>query len=113
VTRQWLADYDFPEPSRVYCCDQSLYQKYLNAYQLAGSEPIVMIDDLALKMMQAFAALMKYQYPIAKAIRTRLALYAFGHEQSPVWPLKVAPFPVWPLPNWAHFDMLIGAEMAS
>lgn len=73
----------------------------------------VMIDDLALKMMQAFAALMKYQYPIAKAIRTRLALYAFGHEQSPVWPLKVDPFPVWPLPNWAHFDVLIGAEMAS
>lgn len=110
ITQQWLARYGFPDPSHVFCCDQGIYQKYLYAHQLAESEPIVMIDDLALRMMKAFATVIKYQYAIAKAIRPKLALYAFGHEQSPVWPFKVAPFPVWPLPNWQQFDTLIGVE---
>ncbi len=110
VTQQWLASYGFPNPSQVYCCDQGIYQKYLYAYELAGSDPIIMIDDLALRVMKSFATVVKYHYAIAKALRPKLALYAFGHETSPAWPFKVEPFPVWPLPNWQHFDTLIGTE---
>lgn len=110
VTQNWLERYGFPTPESVSCCEEGIHQKYLVAYQMANAdEPLVFIDDLATALMTSFAALIKYHYQDAKALRKRCALLAFGHSQAPEWPLNKPMYPVWPLPDWSEFDQLIGA----
>ncbi len=109
VTQAWLARYGFPDPENVSCCEQGIHQKYLVAYRSAAEgEPLIFIDDLAETLMKSFAALIKYHYQDAKAIRKRCGLLAFGHSEAPVWPFSKPMYSVWPLPNWGEFGSLIG-----
>ncbi len=109
TTQEWLARYGFPEPENVSCCEEGIHQKYLVAYRFADmSEPLVFIDDLAEPFMKSFATLIKYHYQDAKAIWKRCGLLAFGHSEAPTWPFSKPMYSVWPLPNWAAFESLIG-----
>ena len=74
----------------------------------ADEEPLVFIDDLASALMTSFAALVKYHYQEAKAIRKRCGLLAFGHTEAPAWPFGKPMYPVWPFPDWSALDQLIG-----
>ncbi len=77
-------------------------------FRYAEGEPLIFIDDLAETLMKSFAALIKYHYQDAKAIRKRCGLLAFGHSEAPVWPFSKPMYSVWPLPNWGEFGSLIG-----
>lgn len=109
VTQAWLACHGFPDPNNVSCCEKGIHQKYLVAYHSAEAhEPLIFIDDLAEALMKSFAALIKYHYQDAKAIRKRCSLLAFGHSKAPDWPFPTPMYDVWPLPNWGKFGSLIG-----
>lgn len=110
LTQAWLARYGFPAPEQVYTCEHYHF-KYVQAGQLADpSEPIVLIDDHAEEVIKFFHRLVKEDYSIAKAIRKRLAVIAFGSQEVPPHPFKVPLFPVLVLPSWepGSLEQLIG-----
>ena len=110
LTQAWLARYGFPAPEQVYTCEHYHF-KYVQAdHQADPSEPIILIDDHAEEVIKFFHRLVKEDYGVAKAIRKRLAVIAFGTQQVPPHPFKVQLFPVLALPSWEQgsLEQLIG-----
>ena len=115
LTRNWLSSYGFPHPDSVYICEH-YHHKYVHASKLAdASEPIILIDDHAEEVVKFFQRLVKEQYPVAKSIRKRLAVVAFGCEVAPPCPFKQPLFPVLTLPSWEQdmLEQLIGNRCSS
>lgn len=109
-TRDWLSSYRFAQPDRIYIC-KHYHFKYIYASQLAHvSEPIVLIDDHAEDVVKFFQRLVKEHYAVAKSIRKRLAVVAFGCQEAPPCPFKQPLFPVLALPSWDKnvLEQLIG-----
>jgi len=114
TTHAWLTRNGFPSPDRVHYCERGIYEKYVIAHRLAEpGESILLIDDLALKLMKSFATVIKLDRTLASDLIRRVGLLAFGHADAPVWPFPRRPFHVEPLPDWEHFYELIGTKRLS
>jgi hypothetical protein len=104
VTRIWLTKHGFPSPENVYICQQ-YYHKYIHAYAVAKpGEPIILIDDMAEKIVPAFRTLAKQEKDIAISLVRRLAVVAIDQEEPPIFNFKV-PFPVIALRSWSTEDL--------
>ena len=98
LTRQWLAQYDFPSAENVFICNH-YHWKYIHAHTVAQpGEMILLIDDLVEKMVPAFRTLAIQKRDMAINLAKRMAVVAIGQETPPHF-AKV-PFPILALPSW-------------
>lgn len=114
LSSAWLKKHGFPEYKQVRCCSR-YYVKFLEARRIAEpKEPIILIDDLAEKMVRAFRALVIHDRKRATGIIKRLTVVAIGETEPPTFPFKV-PFPVLALPSWQpeHIEILTTTRTAT
>jgi hypothetical protein len=105
ITSKWLAQHKFPSSEQVTICPH-YYYKYLVAYdQTEPREKIILIDDHAKEMIEAFFIMAKTHLDIATNLHRRLAVVAFDQTEPPTFRFKI-PFRVVALPSWQRSDLM-------
>lgn len=108
----WLSQYRFPNPERVYCCAHYRY-KLLTAFEHASSdEQVTVIDDLYKEIIHGFRQIVRDDRETAIKMSKRMALIRYGsYGKLPDLGIKI-PFPCKSMPSW-RWLLTIGATTAA
>jgi uncharacterized HAD superfamily protein len=100
TTQEWLARYGFPNPERVYFCQDYSY-KFIRAFeQSQPDERVLMIDDHMVDILKCIRML-STQPHIMYAVLNRFSFACFGKSEVPYIPEKLkSKVKVVALPNW-------------
>jgi hypothetical protein len=98
ATRSWLGRHAFPNPDAVTFCEGPAGKlHYIAESIIQYPRTIVLIDDLASKLIQAFSSLTAQEQ---EALAAFFTLAAYGSAQSS----EQAPFKMIPFLSWEHID---------
>jgi len=101
ATRSWLGQHAFPNPDAVTFCEGPAGKlHYIAESIIRHPRTIVLIDDLASKLIQAFSTLTPQEQ---EALTAFFILGAYGPDQYS----EQAPFRVIPFLSWKHMDRFL------
>ena len=78
LSQAWLHNHDFPAADHVSSC-QHYHYKFIHAAQYADSdEPIILVNDMAFRLIQFFPRLLRDHKTITKSTYKRLAIIGYN-----------------------------------
>jgi hypothetical protein len=98
ATRQWLAEYQFPCPHAVVCCDGPTGKLVKIAALTEDVGDVILIDDLYTELL-----VVDLDEQLQQKLCTMLTLIAFGSKAVP----DTARFPTISLPTWSDIDDIL------